>query len=167
MNTMREIRIEKVTVNIGRGEPGDKVEQARKLLETLTGKKIITTKTEKRNTFGVSKGRHIGVKVTLRNEDAINFLNKAFEACERKIKASQFDTQGNFSFGVPEYIDMPGVEYDPDIGIIGMDVAVTLERPGFSISKRRIRPEKTGKAHRITKEEAMEFAKKTLNIAIE
>lgn len=167
MNPMREIKIAKVTVNIGRGEPGDKVEQARKLLETLTGKKIVTTKTLKRNTFGVSKGRQIGVKVTLRSEDAITFLNKAFDARERKINSSQFDRQGNFSFGVPEYIDMPGVEYDPDIGIIGMDVAVTLERPGFSVSKRRIRPEKVGKAHKITKEEAMEFAKKTLNIIIE
>ncbi len=96
---MREIKIEKIVINIGCGEPGEKLERAKKILETITNKKAVFTSTKKRTTFGTPKGRTIGCKITLRKKDAENFLKNAFEAVEKKISKRIFDNQGNFSTG--------------------------------------------------------------------
>ncbi len=165
-NPMRKIRIEKITVNIGVGESGPKLEKAKKLLEKLTEKKVVITKTHKRTTFGTAKGRPIGVKITLRKEDAVNFLKKALQAVENKLKSSQFDNNGNFSFGIAEYISIPGYKYDPEIGILGMDVCVTLERPGFRVKRRRMRKAKIGKTHKITPQEAINWVKENFGVEV-
>lgn len=165
MNSMREIRIAKVTVNIGCGEAGEKLERAKKLLAQLTGKTIVTTHTTRRTTFGSPKGRGIGCKVTLRGNDAIAFLKKTFEANENNMKTRSFDEQGNFSFGVKDHIDIPGVKYDPDIGIFGMDVCVTLERRGYRVARKKI-PSKIGLKHVINSDEAREWVEKTFGVKI-
>lgn len=164
---MRKIKLEKVTLNIGTGESGQKLEKAKKLMEKLTNKKIVITKTHNRTTFGMAKGRPIGVKITLRKQDAAKFLKAAFHAVRNTLKAGNFDSTGNFSFGVDEYINMPIIKYDPEIGIMGLDVTVTLQRPGYRIKQRMNRPKKVGKKHTIKKEEAMEFVKKEWGIKIE
>ncbi len=166
MNNMREIKVAKVTVNIGCGEAGEKLERAKKLLNILTGKKIVTTHARKRTTFGSPKGRALGCKITLRNNDAIEFLKRALEAKEKKLAENNFDKQGNFSFGVREHIDLPGVKYDPNIGVYGMDVCVTLERRGFRVARKK-NPSKIGKKHLITAEEARVWAEKTFGVKIE
>ncbi len=165
-NPMRRIRIEKVTMNIGCGEAGEKLEKAKKLLEKITGKKVVITRTHKRTTFGMAKGRDIGCKVTLRGKNAAEFLKKALDAVDNKISSKQFDRQGNFSFGLKEYIDLPGSKYDPDIGMYGMDIAVTLERPGFRVKRRRL-PAKIGKGHLIAKEDAQNWVLKNFAVKIE
>lgn len=165
-NVMREISLSKLTINMGAGDSTPKVENCKKLLEKLTGKKVMVTKTHKRNPFGVAKGRAIGVKVTLRGDEAREFLKNSLQSLENKLKSSQFDSSGNFSFGIHEYFNIPGVKYDPDIGMLGMDVCVTLERKGFRVKKRRIRPGKIGKKHRITSEEAAEWVRKNFGTEI-
>ena len=153
---MRNIRIEKITLNIGCGESGEKLDKAKKLLGILTGKKIVVTSTHKRTSFGMAKGRPIGCKVTMRNKDAEEFLKKAFDAVDFKLSKDVFDRQGSFSFGIKEHIDIPGVRYDPEIGIFGMDVAVTLERAGFNVKRKKL-SHSIGKKHLINPEEAMEW----------
>jgi large subunit ribosomal protein L5 len=165
-NPMRQIRIEKVTLNIGCGSDRDKLERAKKLLEKITGRKVIITRTHKRTTFGMARKRPIGVKVTLRKKEALDFLKKAFVAVGNQIKTSQFDQDGNFSLGIKEYIDLPDVKYDPKIGILGMDVAVTLERPGYRVKRRKVRKSKIGKSHRIKREEAIEWVKKEFGVDV-
>ena len=166
MNPMREIRLAKVTVNMGAGQEAAKLEKCKKIMHTLTRKKIVVTSTHKRSTFGVPKGKPIGAKTTLRGQEAIEFLKKVLQALENRLGESQFDSSGNFSFGIHEYINIPGIKYDPDVGILGMDVAVTLERPGFRVRKRRLRPGKIGKAHLITRKEAMEWTRKNLGVEV-
>lgn len=165
MNPMTNIKIEKVTINIGCGSTSDKLEKAKILLEKLTEKKIVTTITKTRNTFGSAKGRPIGCKITLRRKDAEEFLKKAFEAVDKKLSKSVFDGQGNFSFGIKEHIDIPGVRYDPEIGILGMDVCVTLERPGFRVKRKRMGG-KVGKNHLIKPEESMDWVSKNYGVEI-
>ena len=165
-NPMRKIMVEKVTLNMGAGEAGPKLDSSKKILETITGRKVVITKTHKRTTFGGPPKKPIGVKVTLRGKGAIELLKNMLQAVDNRLKPSQFDTNGNFSFGVAEYINIPGVKYDPDVGILGMDVAVTLERPGFRVKKRRTRPAKVGKVHIITKDEAIKFAEKELGVKV-
>ncbi len=163
---MRTIRIEKVTLNIGCAGDVAKIERAKKLLEMLTGRKAVVTKSRKRSTFGIAKGKPIGVKVTLRKEKAVEFLKKVLQAVENKLKSSQFDNEGNFSIGIKEYIEIPGVKYSHEVGMLGLDVAVTLERPGYRIKRRKIEKRKIPAKHRITKEEAMEWVSKTFGVEI-
>ena len=158
-DVMKQIRLEKLTINLGAGEPGPKLDRAKKILEKISGRKVVLTKTRKRTVLGGARGRPIGVKVTLRGQTAMDILKSMLQAVENTLKPSQFDSNGNFSFGIDEYINIPGVKYDPDVGILGMDVCVTLERPGFRIKRRRVRPKKIGKRHRISKDDAMEWAR--------
>ncbi len=172
-NPMREIRIEKVVINMGVGEPGERLEKAETILarivKTITGKDYKPVRTiakKKIPKWGIRPGLAIGVKLTLRGEDAEKFLRAALEAVENKIPARSFDNQGNFSFGINEYIDLPGIKYDPKIGIFGMDVSVSLERPGYRVKRRKIRRAKVGKTHLITKDEAIAFVKDKFGVEV-
>ena len=159
-NPMKEIRIEKVTLNIGCGDDKHKIEKAQDLLKRLTSAKTVVTKSRKRSTFGVAKGRPLGVKLTLRDEKAEQFFSSILKSVENKVRDSQVDNGGNINFGVKEYIDLPGVRYVPEIGMLGMDVAVTLERPGYHVTRRRVRKALIGKTHKINKEDAIGWLKK-------
>lgn len=161
MNTMRDIVIDKVTLNIGIGSAGEALEKAKKLLKKLTNKNVVETKARVRNpTFKIKPGDKIGVKVTMRGIDAEEFLKKAFDAVDFKIKESSIDRAGSFSFGIAEYIDFPGVKYDSSIGILGFDVCVSLKRRGGArVAKRRRGAAKIGKSHAITTADTVEFLK--------
>lgn len=166
-NFMRRIILDKVTVNIGLGESGERLQKAYQLLQDLTGAKPVYTKARKSiREFGVRKGAPIGVKVTLRGEKAVEFLKKALAAVNYRIKASSFDDYGNVGFGITEHVLIPGTRYDPEVGIFGMDVVITLIRPGYRVVRRRRKYTRIPKRHRVTKEEAMEFLKQNFNVTI-
>jgi len=158
MNKMREIRIEKVTVNVGCGGDLDKIDRAKKLLEWLTGQKPVVTYSKKRSTFGIAKGKPVGVKVTLRRSRAEEFLRKVLESRKNTVNASQIGN-GTFSIGVAEYIELPGVKYQHEIGSLGFDVCITLERPGYRVERRKVKKAKIGKKHIINKEDIIEWLK--------
>jgi len=163
---MQLIKLEKVTLNVGCGDDKAKIEKSVKLLKLLTNKNPVITKSKKRSTFGVPKGKPIGVMITLRGIVAKEFLKKALGGVENKLSMRHFDKEGNFSIGIREYIDMPGVKYSYDVGMMGLDVAVTLIRPGFSIKKRRIQQRKIPAKHKISKEQAAEWAKQEFGVEI-
>ena len=136
---MKEIRIEKVTLNAGVGKDQKRLEKSMKLFKTITEMKPTKTITNKKiATWDLRPGLAIGCKVTLRNEKAEKILKLLLAAKENQLKNNQFDETGNFSFGIHEYIDIPDIKYDPDIGIIGFEISVTLTRPGYRVSKRRM-----------------------------
>jgi len=167
MNKMREIRIEKLTLNVGIGEAGDRLEKAKLLLEKLTGAKAVLTKSEKRiPTWSVRPGLTIGTKVTLRGKKAEELLKRLLVAKDNILSEKNFDNQGNFAFGVPEYIEIPGIEYIPEVGIIGLEEAITMERAGFRIKKRKYQRKKIPTRHRITQKEVINFAKQKYDIQI-
>ncbi|MBN2250551.1 MAG: 50S ribosomal protein L5 [Candidatus Altiarchaeota archaeon] len=166
-NPMEKPRIEKVTVNIGVGQSGEKLIKAETLLQKLTGSKPVRTLSKhKIPTWNLKKGDPIGCKVTLRGAPAEDFLKRGFSARDNQLKSTSFDEQGNFSFGVHEYIDIPGIKYDPDIGIMGMDITVTIERPGYGTKRRVLRPGKIPARKIITKEETISFIKEKFNIEV-
>lgn len=165
-NPMSDIVIDKVVVNIGVGQAGERLVRAEKVLEMLTGHKPVTTHAKKTiRDFNIRKGLEIGKKVTLRRKEAEDFINKALFARDRKIQAYSFDRQGNAHFGVPDYTDLEKMKYDPDIGIFGFDVSVVLKRRGgYRIQRRRIQGRHIPKRIRVTPEEAMEFMVSKFNI---
>ncbi|MBN2014556.1 MAG: 50S ribosomal protein L5 [Candidatus Altiarchaeota archaeon] len=160
-------RIEKVVVNIGVGSSGEKLVKAETLLGRLTGRKPVRTISKhKIPAWNLKKREPIGCKVTLRGKEAEEFLKKSFVAKDNTIKQSVFDSDGNFSFGIHEYIDMPGVKYDPDIGIFGMNISTTMELPGYRIKKRRILKKRIPSSSLLKKDESIEFIKKKFGISI-
>lgn len=164
---MQEIQIEKVTLNIGVGGTGDKLEKATRLLTTITKTKPVKTRTMKRiPTWGVRPKLEIATKVTLRGKIAENVLRRLLAAANNTLAESKFDKFGNFSFGIPEYIDIPEVEYNAEIGIIGLEAAVTLKRPGFRIKHRRMMRTKIPLHHMVSREDAMMFIKNKFNVTI-
>ena len=163
---MRNLKIEKLTLNIGVGQAGDKLKKAKKLLQSITNAKPVETITMKRiPAWKVRPKLAIGCKVTLRKNKAEELLKRLFKAKE-SLLYKNFDNHGNLSFGIPEYIDIPDAEYDPDIGIIGLEAALTLERPGYRIKRRTIK-NKLPKVQIISKEESAKFLEETYKVNIE
>jgi large subunit ribosomal protein L5 len=161
-NPMREkIFVEKVVLNIGCGGNLEKIEKAKELLQRITGKKPVVTLSRKRSTFGIAKGKPVGVKVTLRKKDAEEFLKKVFEVYKYKIPSKVFDDWGNFSLGISKYFELPGVKYDHKIGVMGMDVCVSLRRPGAYLKDGTL-----SRKQRVRKEEAIEFLKKKFGVEV-
>ncbi|MBU4246088.1 MAG: 50S ribosomal protein L5 [Nanoarchaeota archaeon] len=165
--SMKEIKLGKVVVNIGLKESGEPVERAYIFVEKLTGKKPVKTISSQRaRTFRLRKGLPIGVKVTLRDTEAIQFLKKVLPAVENKVRESSFDNEGNFGFGIKEHLDIPGQKYDPKLGVFGLNVNAALIRSGFRVKTRKIRKSHVGKAHRISKTEAVNFVKNSLGLKV-
>ncbi len=167
MTVMKNVRIEKITLNIGVGEAGDKLNKGFKLLEKITNAKPVQTITMKRiPSWGLRPKLPIGIKVTLRGKKAEDVLSRLFKALDNKINIKKFDKNGNLSFGIKEYLDIPGVEYDPGIGVIGLEVAVTLGRPGFRIKRRKLNPSKVGVRHLLNKEDSKLFIENKFNVKV-
>ena len=159
-----DVRLEKVVLNIGVGSAGEELDKAMILLERITGQKPVKTLAKKRvQPWGIRKGLPIGCKVTLRKDKAKEVLKKLFEAVENRICVDQFDKHGNLSFGIREYIDIPGMKYDPDIGMYGMDVCVSFTKLGKRVKLRRIKPNKKIKVFP-TKEEVIEYLKNNFGV---
>ena len=192
MNPMNEVIISKATINIGVGEAGEKLSRAMTLIENMTGQTPVKTYSKVTNPeWGIRKRQPIACKVTLRGEKAEDAIKMVLEGINNKLRPSQFDAQGNVSFGIREHIDIPGMRYDPDfdaqgnvsfgirehidipgmrydpdIGIFGMNLSITFEKPGYRIKRRKIQKKSIPKRHRITPEETMKFMEEKFNVTI-
>ena len=166
-SSMKKISLEKVVLNMGVGKSGDVIEIAKKALDQISGKKSCARNAkETQRDWGIRKGEPIGAAVTVRGNDAIELLKRLLEAKGNAVNGKSFDNFGNFSFGIKEHIDIPGVKYDPQIGILGLGISVTLTRPGFGIRRRSKHKASVGKTHIITNKEAKEYLTKEFGVVI-
>ena len=153
---MRRPRIEKVVVHMGVGEGGRELATGEEILAEVAGQEPVrTTAKGTIAEFGVREGDPIGAKVTLRDDAAREFLEKSLPLVE--LAERQFDAYGNFSFGVEEHTDFPSQEYDPSIGIYGLDVTVNLVRPGYRVRKRDKATSDIPPRHRLDAADAVAF----------
>ncbi len=151
-------RIHSVVINCSVGQSGDPLEKARVILEELTGRKPLLLRAKKTiKPFGIHKKQAIGWKITLRGEEAYQFLKRVLAVYEYTVWEDSIDPNGNFSFGIDEHIKIPGVRYKPELGTIGFDVNVTMERMGYRVKRRRLRPAKIPTRHRLTREDTILF----------
>ncbi len=166
-NPMLKPKIDKVVVNLSVGKSGEPLEKAARVLKELTGQTPCKRKAKQSiRDFGVRQGEPIACMVSLRKQKALDFLSKVLPVVDKKISKESFDRNGNFSFGIKEHIEIQGVKYDPDIGIFGMDVCVSMIRPGYRVKKRRRGKTKIGSTHILTSEESIIFAKDALGVEV-
>ena len=167
MGPMRGLRVAKVTVNIGVGQSGDRLEKAEKVLAGLTSAKPVRTLSKKAvRDWNLREGQPIGVKVTLRDDAAIDFCRRALWTRNNRVAEWSFDKEGNLQFGIPDHTSFEGQKYNPEVGIFGMDIAVTIERPGFRIKHRGLLSRRVPPRHRVTRTESQQFLKTVLGVEI-
>ena len=165
--TMKKISLEKVVLNMGIGKSGDVINIAKRALDEISGKKSSSrnAKAQQRD-WGVRKGEPIGAAVTVRGDDAIALVKRLLESKGNVMNGKSFDNFGNFSFGIKEHIDIPGVKYDPHIGILGLGISITLTRPGYGIRTRSKHKAKVGKDHIIKNQEAKDYFVKEFGVTV-
>ena len=153
-NVMRKVRIDKIVLNVG--GTADALEKGFKLLKYITKEKPAKIKSNKRiPTWGVRPGLEVGAVVTLR-KNYTDLLKRILTSIDNTLRKKQV-SENNFSFGIKEYIEIPGIEYQRDIGIIGFDVTVVFKRSGRRVGLRKMKQGKVSKKQIISKEEIIKF----------
>ena len=164
---MRTPVVEKVIVHMGVGESGQHLVNAEEILRTITGQEVVRCFAKRTlPAFSIKKSEPIGCKVTLRGQNAQKFLETALDIVDKTLVRSQFDSLGNVSFGIEEHTDFPGMRYDPNIGVFGMDITVVIKRPGERICKRRIATRKIPINHKVTVEDAVSFLNESYGVEV-
>ena len=151
---MRQIKIEKIVLSVG--GIGEHLEKGFKIIEILTGKKPAKMRTKKRiPSLEIRPNLEVGAVSTIR-KNLEEFLKRMLAAVDNNLKKSQI-SENNFSFGIKEYIEIPGIEYQRDVGIVGLDVTVVFKRAGRRVGLKKIKRGKISKRQKITKEEIIKF----------
>jgi large subunit ribosomal protein L5 len=163
---MKKIKISKVVINIGTGSDENLQGNAKRLIELITARKPADEVSKTRNpAFKIAKGQKIGAFVTVRGADAKKLIKKLFEAVDNKIKESAV-TNNSLSFGIPEYIDISGVKYDPKIGMLGMNVNVSFRRNGLRVALRKRHNAKIPASHRtVSPQEIIDYIKSEFKVS--
>ena len=164
-NKLRDIEIEKIILNCG--GTGEKLDKSVKLLEMITKRKIQRIKSTRRiPAFGISPKKESGCKVTIRERDKIkDLLARFFAALDNQLSKKQI-TENHISFGIHEYIEIPGLEYSRDIGILGFEVSVVFKRKGKRVIYKKIRRGKLPKKQDVSQEEIITFLKENFGAEV-
>lgn len=133
-NDMLIPAIEKVVVSVGAGfAMKDKklMDNVAETISLITGQKALIIESKKSVAgFKVREGMPTGVKVTLRDKNMYNFLDKLISIALPRVKdfrgipRNGFDGRGNYNFGLDEQLIFPEVEYDDIMQIHGMNITV-------------------------------------------
>ncbi|HHX17148.1 MAG TPA: 50S ribosomal protein L5 [Mollicutes bacterium] len=132
--TMEVPKIDKIVINMGVGDAltnSKLIDAALHDLELISGAKPVVTKAKRSIAgFKLREGSPIGCKVTLRNEEMYNFLEKLIKIVLPRVRdfrglsPKSFDGRGNYSLGLTEQLIFPEIVYDDVVKTLGMDIAI-------------------------------------------
>jgi large subunit ribosomal protein L5 len=133
-NIMQVPRFEKIVINSGVGKAlvqQSLIEGAVRDVERISGQKVIVTKAKSSiAAFKLREGNAIGVKVTLRGDRMWEFFDRLISLAIPRIRdfrglsPKSFDGHGNFTFGLPEQLMFPEIEYDQIDVPRGFDITI-------------------------------------------
>ena len=125
-------RLEKICINQGVGDATqDKklVDNALEEVSTIAGQRAVPTRAKKSvSNFKLREGMTIGVRVTLRDGQMYEFLDRLISVALPRVRDfrggndKSFDGRGNYSMGVTEQIIFPEIDIDKVSRITGMDI---------------------------------------------
>lgn len=160
-------KIGSIKINVSIGMAGNPLEKAKTIIQNLTEQDPVETKAKNTwRSWGIRKHQPVGVTVTIRGQKAYELLMRLFHAKDYKLKERSIDRTGNFAFGIKEHIDIPGMNYDPNLGIIGMDVLIQMERIGYRVKRRSYKTNKIGKSHFLKPVETKIFLKEKYDLEL-
>ena len=164
-NPMRKAILEKVVLNCG--GTAEKLDRGIKLLKLLTGKTVKEVISTKRiPSLGVRPGLKTGCTVTLRGKEKEVLLRRLFGAVDYKISKKKI-VENHFSFGIKEYLEIPDMEYQRDIGIMGLDVTAVFKRKGKRVAFKKIKQGRLPEKQHVTPEEIIDYLQNQLKIEVE
>ena len=154
-NPMRKLKMEKLVLSCGGS--AEKLEKSVKLLTIITKRKIKEVVSSKRiPSFGVRPGLKTGAVVTIRGPEKEALLKRLFVAVNNKVKRKQIETN-HFSFGITEYLEIPDMEYQRDIGILGLNVTAVFARAGKRVNLKKKRKSKTPNKQNVSADEIADY----------
>jgi large subunit ribosomal protein L5 len=131
-SVMQVPKLQKIAINQGVGAATtDKklIEVAINELTTITGQQAVASKSKKDiSNFKLRKGMPVGVRVTLRDTQMYEFLDRLISVALPRIRDFKgindkgFDGRGNYTLGITEQIIFPEINIDKINKIMGMDI---------------------------------------------
>ena len=157
-NKMREVFIEKVILSCGGVDK--ELEKAKALLEYLVPEKKpqVIASTKRIPAFNVRPALEVGTRVTLRGAKALELLKKLLGGIDNTLKEKQI-APNHLSFGIKEYIEIPGMEYQREIGIRGFNTTVVFARKGIRVNRKKIKQGHLAEKQHVTVPEIMTYLK--------
>ena len=133
-NPMQVPKLDRIVLNVGMGEAIQNVkllESAVAELGVISGQRPVVTKAKKAIAgFKLRQGMPIGAKVTLRNDQMYEFLDRLVSLALPRIRdfrgvsPKAFDGRGNYTLGLKEQLIFPEIQYDSVAAIHGMDITI-------------------------------------------
>ena len=92
---MRNIKVDKLILQLCTGESGDKLTKAMKVLEDLSDQKPVESKAKYSiRSFGIKRNEKIAVHVTVRGDKADELLKRGLKVKEYELRKKNFSQEG-------------------------------------------------------------------------